>query len=127
MGRLAACLCLVSALSFVEKALAERTLNHGLHAVPAPAKVMIDGDLGEWDTSGTIVCCKDVEHLLDTESVRVAAMWDAEALYLAFVFRDSTPMVNKIDPATMVGNGWRSDAVQLRCNMAGFISHIDCW
>ena len=115
------------ALSFSQVSLAERTLNHGLHAVPAPAKVAIDGDLGEWDTSGAIVCCKDVEHLLDTESVRVAAMWDAEALYLAFVFRDATPMVNRIDPVTMVGNGWRSDAVQLRCNMAGFISHVDCW
>jgi len=121
-------LCLASCvLALSCPALAERTLNHGLHAVPAPAKVAIDGDLGEWDTSGAIVCCKDVEHLLDTESVRVAAMWDAEALYLAFVFRDTTPMVNKIDPATMVGNGWRSDAVQLRCNMAGFISHIDAW
>ncbi|MBM4038219.1 MAG: hypothetical protein FJ290_06855 [Planctomycetes bacterium] len=106
---------------------AERTLNHGLHGVPAPGKVVIDGELGEWDMSGAITCCKDVEHLLDTESVRVAAMWDAEALYLSFVFRDATPMVNKIDPATMVGNGWRSDAVQLRCNMAGFISHVDCW
>ncbi|MBM4034554.1 MAG: hypothetical protein FJ291_22650, partial [Planctomycetes bacterium] len=114
-------------LSFPRPTMAERTLNRGLHAVPAPGKVVIDGELGEWDASGAIVCCKDVEQLLDTESVRVAAMWDAEALYLAFVFRDSTPMVNKIDPATMIGNGWRSDAVQLRCNMAGFISHVDCW
>jgi len=114
-------------LSFPRPTMAERTLNRGLHAVPAPGKVVIDGELGEWDASGAIVCCKDVEQLLDTESVRVAAMWDAEALYLAFVFRDSTPMVNKIDPVTMIGNGWRSDAVQLRCNMAGFISHVDCW
>jgi len=108
-------------------ALAERTLNRGLHAVPAPGAVKIDGDLADWDLSGAITCCKDVEHLLDTESCRVAAMWDKENLYLAFVFRDATPMQNNVDPVTMRGNGWRSDAAQLRCNMAGFISHIDAW
>jgi len=106
---------------------AQRTLNRGLHAVPAPAQVSIDGDLSEWDSSGAIICCKDVATMLDTESVRVSAMWDRDDLYVAFEFRDPTPMQNKIDPVTMPGNGWRSDAVQLRCNMAGFVSHIDAW
>ena len=120
-----ALLCLLVAVA--GSAAAQRTLNHGLHAVPAPKKVVVDGDLSEWDRSGEIVCCKDVERMLDSESVRVAAMWDAANVYFAFVFRDATPMVNKVDPATMVGNGWRSDCVQFRCNMAGFVSHIDAW
>ena len=108
-------------------AMAQRAVNRGLHAVPAPDKVVIDGKLDEWDTSGAIICCKDVSALLDVESCRVAAMHDGDNLYLSFAFRDPTPMVNKIDPATMRGNGWRSDAVQLRCNMEGFVSHIDAW
>ena len=111
----------------MSQAHAERTLNHGLHAVPAPKAVKIDGDLAEWDTSGAIMCCKDVASLLDVESCRVSAMWDKDNLYLAFEFRDTLPMQNKVDPATMAGNGWRSDAVQLRCNMDGFISHVDMW
>jgi len=123
-------LCLtVLALLFAAgtPALAQRAINRGFHAVPAPEKVIIDGKLDEWDTSGAITSCKDVSDLLDVESCRVAAMWDNECIYLSFVFRDPTPMVNKIDPRTMSGNGWRSDAVQLRCNMAGFVSHIDTW
>jgi len=108
-------------------AMAQRAINRGLHAVPAPAKVIIDGKLDEWDTSGAITCCKDISALLDVESCRAAAMWDNEYLYLSFVFRDPTPMLNRIDPATMGGNGWRSDAVQLRCNMEGFVSHLDAW
>jgi len=106
---------------------AERTLTHGLHAVPAPAKVVIDGDLGEWDRSGVMISCKDPETLLDVESARVHAMWDRLNLYIGIEWRDQTPMQNNVDPETMPGNGWRSDCVQLRCNMAGFVSHVDCW
>ena len=108
-------------------ALAQRAVNRGLHAVPAPAKVTIDAMPDEWDTSGEIVCCKDVASMLEIESCRVAAMWDEQNLYLLFRFKDPTPMQNKVDPATMRGNGWRSDCVQLRCNMNGFVSHIDAW
>jgi hypothetical protein len=107
--------------------LAQRTINHGLHAVPAPAAVTIDGDLGEWDTSGTMLCTKDVALLADVESTRVAAMWDAKTLYLAFTWRDATPMFNKVDPVTMAGNGWRSDAAQLRFMIDNFVTHLDCW
>jgi hypothetical protein len=87
----------------------------------------IDGKLDEWDLSGTITCTKDVDNLLDLESCKVAAMWDQLGVYLSFRFRDTTPMCNNIDPVTMPGNGWRSDCVQLRCNMDGFVSHIDAW
>ena len=105
----------------------QRTMNRGLHAPPVKAPVVIDGKLDEWDLSGGIVSCKDVGTLLDVESCRTAAMWDEQGLYLAFRFRDPTPIVNHIDPVTMAGNGWRSDCVQLRLNMAGFVSHVDAW
>ncbi|MGI5867925.1 MAG: sugar-binding protein [Kiritimatiellia bacterium] len=117
------CLAAASALP----ASAQRTINRGLHAPPAKDPVVIDGRLDDWDLSGAIVCCKDVSTLLDAESCQVAAMWDAEALYLAFHFKDDTPMRNKIDPVTMPGNGWRSDSVQLRFNLDGFVSHVDAW
>ena len=85
-------------------ALAQRAINRGFHAVPAAKKVIIDGKLDEWDTSGAITSCKDVSDLLDIESCRVAAMYDDENLYLSFVFRDPTPMVNKIDPRMYVSS-----------------------
>jgi hypothetical protein len=119
--------CIMSTLAASEAARAARTLNRGIHAVPAPPRVVIDGDLSEWDTSGEIVCCKNVDSLLEVESARVSAMWDEENLYVGIVWRDDMPMQNKVDPVTMPGNGWRSDCVQFRCNMDGFISHIDCW
>jgi hypothetical protein len=118
------CILLLIALAPV---FAQRTVNHGLHAPPAPAGVVIDGDLREWDTSGAIDCTKDVATLLATESAQVAAMWDATYLYLGIRWRDATPMINRVDPVTMAGNGWRSDSVQLRLNLDGFVSHVDCW
>lgn len=120
-------ICTMALLATSRLALAERTLNRGIHAVPAPRAVTIDGDLSEWDTSGEIICCKDVDKLLDVESARLSAMWDEDNLYLCIKWRDDTPMQNKVDPVTMVGNGWRSDCVQLRSNMDGFVSHVDCW
>jgi len=116
-----------SGLGAAPSAAAERTTNRGLHAPPVKAPVVIDGRLDEWDLSGEIVSCKDVDSLLEFESCRTAAMWDDKGIYLAFRFRDPTPMVNRIDPVTMAGNGWRSDCVQLRLNMAGFVSHVDAW
>jgi len=106
---------------------ADRTLTHGLHAVPAPGKVVIDGDLGEWDRSGAVISCKDPDSLLEVESARAHAMWDDRNLYIGIEWRDAAPMQNNVDPETMAGNGWRSDCVQLRCDMAGFVSHVDCW
>ena len=106
---------------------AERTLTYGIHAVPAPPRVTVDGDLAEWDRSGEIICCKDVKSLLEVESARISAMWDEESLYVGVAWRDPSPMQNKVDPVTMAGNGWRSDCLQLRSSMAGFVSHVDCW
>jgi hypothetical protein len=108
-------------------AVAQRTMNRGLHAPPVKTPVVVDGKLDEWDLSGTITCTKDFANLLDLESCKVAAMWDDQGIYLSFRFRDPSPMVNQIDPVTMPGNGWRSDCVQLRLNMAGFVSHVDAW
>ena len=122
-----AVICAGWVLFLIQPVFAERTLNHGLHAVPAPAVVKIDGDLSEWDTSGAIILCKDTSTMLDTESGKVSAMWDQNNLYVAIEWRDTTPMQNKVDPVTLFGSGWRSDCVQLRCNMNNFVVHVDAW
>ena len=72
-------------------AAAQQTSNGELRAVPAPAKVAIDGKLDEWDLSGEILICYDLVRLTDVYSVRAAAMYDAANLYLSFRFKDKLP------------------------------------
>lgn len=93
--------------------LGSQSQNEGLFVLPAPATVTLDGDLEEWDLSGRIWSFADVD-LKDQYSVQTAAMWDEEFLYLAFQWRDPTPMVSAIDPRYLAQKGWRSDALQLR-------------
>ena len=62
---------------------ADRTVNHELHAVPVPGPVAIDGDLIEWDTSGGILSCKNVNQLLDQHATWFFMMHDQDALYVA--------------------------------------------
>ncbi|NOY81841.1 MAG: hypothetical protein GXP31_12670 [Kiritimatiellaeota bacterium] len=116
---------------------AQQTNNAELRAVPAPGKGVVDGRLDDWDLSGEILICYDLESLLDTHSVHAAAMYDAGGLYLSFRFRDRTPMVNHVDPVQQPGSGWRSDCVQLRVwtdpdkplgpPNGGRIAHFDCY
>lgn len=77
---------------------ARQTDNHLLLAVPAPGRVTVDGDLAEWDLSGRIMICSDVENLLGQCGGAVAMMYDAEALYVGVDWDDPTPMVNNYDP-----------------------------
>ena len=87
------------------------TENHVLRSTPAPSPVSLERDLSDWDRSGAIVLADDVEkprHL-----VRVTSMYDRTSLYLAFEFKDPTPMVNHVDPVASPGesNGrWAVDA-----------------
>ena len=74
------------------------TDNHVLRAVPAPAKVTVDGSLEEWDTSGRIPVCSDVEKGWGKFSAWVSMMYDADALYVGVDWCDPTPMVNDYDP-----------------------------
>jgi hypothetical protein len=106
---------------------AQQTNNYELRALPAPGKVTIDGKLTDWDLSGRILICYDLSHLLQTHSVKVAAMYDRNYLYLAFHFKDPTPMVNQIDPLTNPADGWKADAVQVRILANGRPMHITAW
>ncbi|MFZ2656127.1 MAG: hypothetical protein WAX69_14445, partial [Victivallales bacterium] len=127
-------------LAFCLSVKAQITLNTGLRAVPSPGKVVIDGKLNDWDLSGEILMCYDLESLLDKYSSRAAAMYDKDYLYLSFRIKDPTPMLSHVNPGVQptqsVGDGWRSDCVQLRLwadpekgvgPEGGRVTHIDCW
>ena len=110
---LPAALCAALSASAAENMLLFQTQNEGFEAVPAPGAVAIDGDLADWDLSGRIWSFGDTS-VRDSHSVRTAAMWDAQNLYLSFEWRDPTPMTSRVNPAFDPGRGWVSDAVQLR-------------
>jgi len=94
---------------------AEQSDNHMLNAVPAPGKVVIDGNLSEWDVSGGITVCRDVAAQMGSYSATVAMMYDADALYVGVDWFDPTPMVNNYDPRFDVDlrHCFHSDSIQL--------------
>jgi hypothetical protein len=102
--------CLL-ALLLASLALATETENQGLRVVPAPGKVVIDGNLGDWDLSAGIFACGDVEHLRDQFALWMHAMADADNLYLVARWKDPTPLNN---PETAGGHGFNGDCLQVR-------------
>lgn len=68
-----------------------------LYAVPTPGAVVIDGKFDDWDLSGQIDMFV-VSESKETQSARFAVMYDAEALYLSAVERDTWPLMNRQDP-----------------------------
>lgn len=125
MKRLTMTMTLAACL-FTLSASAQQTSNHQLRAVRAVRAVTIDGKLDDWDLSGQILCCYDLAKLEKTHSVRAAAMYDAGYLYLAFHFKDQTPMVNHVDPVSQPDDGWKSDAVQIRLK-SDRAAHVTAW
>lgn len=87
--------------------------NQRVFVVPAPGKVVIDGDLSDWDLSGEIFTYV-IEATADFQSARTALMYDADALYISSRIADPTPMLNRADPAVNPDFGWDGDAFQLR-------------
>jgi len=109
-----------------ENMLGRQTQNEGFFAVPAKGSVKIDGTLDEWDLSGQIWSYADTS-VRDSFSVKTAAMWDADNLYLSFVWRDPMPLNSLIDPKFDAERGWMVDAVQLRVLAGKQPSWFTCW
>ena len=84
-----------------------------IYAVPAPGRVVIDGKLDDWDLSGQIEMYV-VSESKETQSAKFALMYDQEALYLGAVVRDTSPMMNRQDPAVNGDRGWDADSCQFR-------------
>jgi len=105
---------------------ATQTDNHGIHAVPLPGKITIDGALDDWDLSGKILVCYDLENLRDIYSAEVAMMYDVDHLYVALHYKDQTPMGNTHDPLHQASRAWAGDAAQLRFK-TDMITHVTAW
>ena len=58
---------------------ATETENHNLPVLPVLGKVTVDGKSDDWDLSGGLFVCGDVERLRDQFSVWVHAMYDDQA------------------------------------------------
>jgi len=88
------------------------TENLNLEILPAPGAVKVDGSAGDWDLSGGVFACGDVEGAADSFAVWFAAMYDAERLYLLARWVDKTPMNN---PGSSKGDyGFKGDCLQVR-------------
>jgi len=109
-----------------ENMIGRQSQNEGMLAVPAPGKVVIDGDLKDWDWSGRIWVFADTV-VRNRYSVEAAAMWDADYLYLAAKWKDPTPMYSTVDPAVNPDEGWKSDSWQMRVTTADSTVWITNW
>jgi hypothetical protein len=81
-------------------------------AGPTSGKVTIDGKLTDWDLSGQILTYV-ISETSEMQSARFAAMYDTDALYLAGVVRDPSPMMNRHDPNVDPEKAWDADVCQL--------------
>ena len=83
-----------------------------LYVAPVPGPVTIDAKLDDWDLSGQILSYV-VPETQDMQSARTAMMYDAEALYISCVVRDTSPMMNRHDPLTDPEKAWDADVMQI--------------
>ncbi len=111
-----------------ENMIGRQTQNEGIFATPAKGAIAIDGVISpdEWDLSGQIQSYAD-SGTKDFYSVKSAAMWDADNLYLSFDWRDPMPLNSRVDPAQDPSRGWVADAIQLRVTADGQSSWITIW
>ncbi|HET6247990.1 MAG TPA: hypothetical protein VFE47_09865 [Tepidisphaeraceae bacterium] len=99
---------------------ATETENVGMRILPAPGKVTVDGKTDDWDLSGGIFACGDVEGSSDRFGVWLHAMYDKDNLYILARWLDPTPMNN---PGSVKGDyGFRGDCLQVRIVTAPDVS-----
>jgi hypothetical protein len=81
--------------------------------MPAPGKVVIDGDLSDWDLRGEFrAAC--LEPYAADYHVEAAMMYDAQRLYLAAHVADPAPMCNVVDPSSDLQFVWAGGSVVVR-------------
>ncbi|MGD0089023.1 MAG: hypothetical protein ABSE73_03815, partial [Planctomycetota bacterium] len=106
------------------------TENLGIRALPAPGKVVVDGKSDDWDLSGGVFACDNVEEQRANFAVWLHLMYDADNLYVLAHFLDDTPLNN---PGQTAGDyGFQGDCLQIRFitapgtpNELG--THMTCW
>ncbi|MGE9297299.1 MAG: FlgD immunoglobulin-like domain containing protein, partial [Puniceicoccales bacterium] len=86
--------------------------NRQIMAVPAPGKVIIDGQSEDWDLSAGIWSYNDPT-LVDKYSTWTHVMYDDQGVYLLIRYRDDTPMKNDTRGEDF-HQSWQADAFQGR-------------
>ena len=109
---------------------ATETENQVLRILPAPGKVAVDGKTDDWDLSGGIFACGDVERLRDHYAVWFHAMHDADNIYLLARWLDPTPLNN--GESSKGGHGFAGDCLQVRFITGCQTDHevvtwLTCW
>jgi len=79
----------------------------------APGPVTVDGDLSDWNLSGTFEA-RCGGRFAEEHYVQGSLMYDKTHLYLAARVGDPMPMRNVIDPNTDPWSAWMGGSVQLR-------------
>lgn len=91
---------------------AAETEHNDFKLFRAPGKVVVDGKFDDWDLSGSMFVCSDVENFRNEFASWQSAMYDDECLYLLSRWVDSTPMNN---PGLCGSDqGFAGDCLQMR-------------
>ena len=107
-----AVLCCATLAAYAGGAVATETEHLDYHVLPAPGKVVIDGKVDDWDLSGSLLICSDVENCRDEYASWQSAMYDSQNLYLLSRWIDATPLNNPgICGSDM---GFQGDCLQVR-------------
>ena len=130
MKRTALTIALLASLCGSAWLFATETENLGIRVLPAPGKVAVDGKADDWDLSGGLFACGDVENQREKFGVWFHAMYDAQNLYLLTRWVDETPMNNP--GQTIADYGFAGDCLQMRLITANDspnerCSHWTCW
>jgi len=121
-------------------AAATTTQNLGIRVLPVPPSagpgqagaMVIDGKANDWDLSGGVLICADVETQRDAQSVWLHLMYDANNLYILARWKDDTPMQNPGSIASETDNAWNGDCLMFR-SLTGAgtdqarCAHVACW
>jgi hypothetical protein len=109
---------------------ATETENQVLRILPAPGRVVVDGKIDDWDLSGGIFTCGDVERLREQYGVWFHAMYNTDNVYLLARWLDPTPLNN--GESSKGGQGFQGDCLQVRF-ITGYktpqevITWLTCW
>ncbi len=105
-------LCCATLAAYAHGARATETEHLDYHVLPAPGKVVVDGKVDDWDLSGSLFICSDVENCRDEYASWQSAMYDSQNLYLLSRWIDATPLNNPgICGSDM---GFQGDCLQVR-------------
>lgn len=103
--------------------------DHGiLVSVPVPGNesVALDQSGKGWDLSGEMLAYP-VRNIMERYSVSVYSMYDDQNLYLRLDWKDPSPMINNVDAEGAPGEGWMSDALQMRLITDHGPVHMTAW